>query len=157
MRLRNCDGYPSSDCAVVRTDSRQLSTVFDYDCCQDRISSFPTESNDRMKSESYRILSEIFRRNPIGFRQRGFRRNPIGTCRIASEFDYSRLNLVVFPIGLDRNPWSERSTWDGTLSVQDCKVTRTRDRIGITRWRQVRHKDCSKKCYSLISCISYNL
>ena len=111
LRLRNCDGYPLSDCAVVRTDSRQLSTVFDCDCCQDRISSFATESNDRMKSESYRILSEIFRRNPIGFRQRGFRRNAIGTCPIASAFEYSRLNPVVFSIGLDRNPWSERSTW----------------------------------------------
>ena len=84
---------------------RNVEHRLDSDCCLGGISSFPMESNDRMKSESDQILSETFRRNPTGSDQ------------IASKFEYFRLNPVVFPIGLDRNPWSESepSTWVTSL------------------------------------------
>ena len=102
---------PPLDIDKFNYGHRSTTNAVDNGSCLRGISSFPTESNDRMKSESYRILSEIFRRTPIGFRQRGFRRNPTGSDQIASKLEYFRLNPVVFPIGLDRNPWSELSTW----------------------------------------------
>ena len=103
MRLRNCEGYPLSYYAVVRSDSGKLSTVSDSDCCLSG------------------ILSESLRPNPIGFRQRGFWRNPRGEGRkfrprilcmnVSGAYRYHQLRshwsfaYSKFKFGIDEATW----------------------------------------------------